>query len=137
MTDSVAQHPLQGAPLVIRYFGVDDSVFFDRDYIIKGSAGRILWRILREFVGEGRTEFTNRELRLDKALKLSPYKDNLEARLIALRRRLVERSAAVVLFSTGRGRFRLEASKPLVLRTIAAPPDWSNANLLAGGFLEH
>jgi adenylate cyclase len=49
----------------VRYFASDASTFFDGDYLIKGVAGRILWSLLSQYVATGRTEFTNRELRLD------------------------------------------------------------------------
>ncbi len=106
---------VQGAPLTIRHFAADHSVFIDNDYLIKGVAGAIFWKLLRDHVEAGRSDFTNRELRLDPALKLPDISDNLEARLILLQRRLAERSAFLAIEKTGRGRFRLNVSRPLKL----------------------
>jgi len=99
----------------VRYFESDDSVFVDDEYIIKGTAGRILWRVLNTYVEEQRDEFSNKEIRLDQGIGLPALKDNLEARLIALRKRLQERDAGLRIDKTGRGKFRLHVDRALLL----------------------
>jgi hypothetical protein len=99
----------------VRFFAVDGSTFLDGDYLIKGVAGRILWSLLGQHQQQGRTEFTNREVRLDPTLELPELRDNLESRLILLKRRLEEREAPVRIEKTGRGQFRLVVSATLRL----------------------
>jgi predicted pyridoxine 5'-phosphate oxidase superfamily flavin-nucleotide-binding protein len=101
----------------VRYFPVDGSTFIDGDYLIKGVAGRLLWSLLGQYESEGRTEFTNREVRLDPTLELPEFRDNFENRLILLKRRLSERGAPVRIEKTGRGRFRLDVSAELRLES--------------------
>lgn len=111
---------LAGATLAVRYYPANDSVFLGDDYLIKGVAGAIFWRLLQLHQSEGRSEFSNRELRLDPALKLPDIDDNLEARLILLQRRLTERGNPIALEKTGRGRFRLRLSRPVLLQEMPA-----------------
>lgn len=110
-----------GSSTAVRFYEVDGSTFLDGDYLIKGVAGRILWALLRHHDREGRTEFTNKELRLDPSLDLPGFKDNLESRLLLLKRRLDEHGAPIRIERTGRGRFRLDVSVPLRLETEPAP----------------
>jgi hypothetical protein len=102
-------------PAVVKYYPEDESVFLDNEYLIKGVAGGILWRLLRQYVDQGREEFSNRELRLDASLALPDIKDNLEARLILLRKRLEERCDYLRIEKVARGRFRLDVTRPLTL----------------------
>ena len=109
-----------GAPSVVRHHAHDDSVFVDGDYLIKGVAGAIFRKLVAEWLASGRTEFNNRELRLDPALKLPDVADNLEVRLVLLQRRLAERGGPIRMEKTGRGRFRITPLRPLRLESLSA-----------------
>jgi hypothetical protein len=104
--------------VTVRHYASDDSVFLGHDYLIKGVAGAILWRLVREYATSGRIDFNTRELRLDRTLRLPEYSENLDARLVLLRKRLDERGACIRLEKCGRGRFRLALNARLVLEDI-------------------
>lgn len=104
-----------GTSISARLHQTDQSVFLDHSYLIKGVAGAILWKLLREYVSTGRTDFSNRELRLDPGLRLPAHSENLEARLILLRKRLEERQAGLRIEKIARGRFRLVVDGPVTL----------------------
>lgn len=107
----------------IRHYPCDDSIFLGHDYLIKGVAGAILWRLLREHEATGRTDFTTRELRLDRTLRLPDHAENLDARLVLLRRRLEEKDACVRIEKTGRGLFRLICDGSIALETVGEAAD--------------
>lgn len=104
---SAPEAQVEGPALQVRVYGYDDSIFIDDVYLIKGVAGRLLHHFLSAYAATGRRDFTNREIRLDPSLKLPDFKDNLETRLILLKRRLDERQAPVRLARPGRGQIQL------------------------------
>src|SRR5262249_61864633 len=93
-----------GEAIEVAYYQADDSVLADGEYVIKGVPGRILWKLLGVYAADGRTSFTNRELRLDERLGLPVGNDNLEARLLVLRKRLTLAGPGIGLQRVGRGR---------------------------------
>lgn len=112
---SAAVPTLRGTPLAVAHDAHDHSVFINREYVIKGVAGAVLWRMLSDYARLGRVEFTNRELRRDANLGLPDFADNLDARLVLLQRRLAERAVGISLDKVGRGRYRLLLTRPLQL----------------------
>lgn len=102
----------------VRYHAEDDSVFIDDGYVIKGLSGRILHRLLGIYTSDGRATFSNKELRLDAQLRLSTLRDNLETRLLLLRRRLDDRAAPIRLVRIGRGQLRLEVEGTVELMVV-------------------
>lgn len=121
-TDDDAEEPAPKQPtatfrttLRLQRFAVDDSIFAGGDYLIKGVAGAILWKLVRAYNSTGISEFSNRELRLSPELRLPSHAENLEARLVLLERRLKDKAQPIQIEKIGRGRFRLAVSANLEL----------------------
>jgi adenylate cyclase len=113
-----APAPTGHPPMELVHYQADDTVLCNSAYIVKGAPGRILWSMLQAHANTGRTQFTNRELRLDESLGLPAGNDNLEARLLALRRRLADIDCGITLQRVGRGRLELGLERPAELTEV-------------------
>jgi len=108
--------PAGSAPLRMRHYPRDHSVFVNDQYLIKGVAGAIVAKLVRDQIASGRDAFSTRELRLAGGdLRLPDVQDNLGVRLLLLERRLTERDFGLRIERSGRGHYRLIASGPLEL----------------------
>ena len=104
--------------LELVYYQADDTVLCNSAYIVKGAPGRILWSMLKAHADSGRTQFSNRELRLDESLELPAGNDNLEARLLVLRRRLADLDCGVALERVRRGHLELRLERTAELTEV-------------------
>jgi adenylate cyclase len=101
--------------LKLTYYAQDEALFAGDEYLIRNIPAKILRKIVAEASRTGRTEFSNRELRVDASLGLPPVKDNLESRLILLRKRLQEKCPELQIVPIARGRFALRSDTALEL----------------------
>jgi adenylate cyclase len=107
-----------GCAIPVVHHTLDNSVFVEGTYVIKGVAGLILAYLLDAHARDGRLDFTHRELRLTLSGALPGYKDNLETRLLLLRRRLEDLGLRIQLHRVGRGQLRLEVDGIVQLRSL-------------------
>ncbi|KQV48775.1 hypothetical protein ASC95_23065 [Pelomonas sp. Root1217] len=113
-----AEQAAGGTPLRLRHYPRDHSVFINDEYLIKGVAGAIIAKLVRDQIDSGREAFSTRELRLAGGdLRLPEVQDNLGVRLLLLERRLAERDFGLHIERAGRGQYRLIADGPLSLTT--------------------
>lgn len=110
-----AMRQAAGPQFRVVHHPVDDSVFIENEYIVRGVPGRLLMSFLRTYLGEGRRAFSNKEIRADSSLRLPDFKDNLETRLLLLQRRLQEKKAPVQIERPARGRILLSVAGQPVL----------------------
>ena len=107
-----------GQPLHLRYFPRDGTVFIDGQYLIKGVAGAILWKLASDALRTGRWDFSTRELRLaGSTLGLPDIQDNLGVRLLLLQRRLADWGGPLQIQKLRRGCYELTPGRALRLES--------------------
>ena len=95
----------------VTYYQADDSVFVDDDVRDQGRPGsHPLAAAARARDAPARARSSNRELRLDEPLGLPAGNDNLEARLLVLRKRLAGGDFGMRLERVGRGRLQFRST---------------------------
>lgn len=115
--------PRYGPPLLLRYFARDGTVFVDGQYLIKGVAGAILWKVAGDMQHRGRRDFSTRELRLaGSALGLPDVQDNLGVRLLLLQRRLADWGGPLQIRRLRRGCYELVTERALRLEAAGGEP---------------
>lgn len=110
--------PRGGPTRTVDYYQAQECLLIDGDYVIRSLPAKILWKLLQAYKDQGRVEFSNRELRLDRSLNLPEWRDNLESRLILLRRRLDQKDQGIRILPAGRGRFVLDLQCDVTLREM-------------------
>ena len=110
---------LNGPVLHLRHFPRDGTVFIDGQYLIKGVAGAILWKLAIAAQDHGHTHFTTRELRLaGESLGLPDVQDNLGVRLLLLQRRLADWGGPLQIRKLRRGCYAFTSQRALQLETV-------------------
>ena len=113
----------QGPPLRLRYYPRDGTLFIDGEYLIKGVAGAILWKLAGDAQRQGRWDFSTRELRLaGSALGLPDVQDNLGVRLLLLQRRLADWGGPLQIRRLRRGCYELASTRALLLESADDEP---------------
>lgn len=114
---------IEARPQLVRWHSSDNSVFIDDQYLVRGVAGAILWKLLQAYLHEGLRTFTNVELRMAPDLCLPQRHHNLEVRLSMLEQRLAKLAAGVQLDRSARGHISLKVDRAIELKVVddAAP----------------
>ena len=105
--------------IVMEYDAVSSSVFCNKQFVTSGTQGKILHRIIKAFVDEGRTEFERREFVIDRDLITSETDTGFSTRLNRIIIRLETGGFGMEIRKKAKGKFEFIAAAAVELRISA------------------
>ena len=100
--------------LVFTYYGRDESISVNGEYLAKSIPAKILRHVLTAHTQEGKLEFEYREFKRDIEITLRQKNTNFEVRFYRLMEKLEEKCPGLRFEKQGRGKFALKTNCKII-----------------------